>query len=99
MYYNPYVPYSVQKELAMPAITASQARMDLFNLLKKTIKGHQPVRITSKEGEAVLLSGEDYETLLETLHLVSIPGLKESLDAADREIAEGTTVSVHDVFS
>ena len=48
------------------------------------------MRITSKDGEAVLLSWEDYETLLETLHLVSIPGIKESLDAADHDIAEGT---------
>jgi len=72
--------------------------MDLFNLLKKTIKGHQPIRITSKDGEAVLLSGEDYENLLETLHLSSIPGLKASLDEADRDIAEGTTVSMHDAF-
>jgi prevent-host-death family protein len=55
--------------------------MDLFNLLKKTIQGHQEIRISSKEGEAVLLSGEDYDSLLETLQLLSTPGLKESVRA------------------
>jgi prevent-host-death family protein len=98
MYYIQYVLESVRKEHGMPTITATQARTDLFNLLKKTIKGHQPVRIASKDGEAVLLSGEDYENLLETLHLVSIPGLKVSLEEADREIAAGKTLSMDDVF-
>lgn len=82
----------------MPHITATSARMDLFNLLKKTIQGHQEIRISSKEGEAVLLSAEDYDSLLETLHLLSTPGLKESVRAADREIAAGQTESLDDVF-
>ena len=70
----------------MKTITASKARSDLFGLLKGTVKGHRQVRITSKEGSVVLMSEEDYENLIETLQLLSEPGLKESIQKADKEI-------------
>ena len=82
----------------MKTITATKARSDLFNLLKETIKGHQEIKINSKEGAAVLVSEEDYENLLETLHLLSISGLKDSIAKADKEIAHGETRSFEDVF-
>lgn len=82
----------------MKTITATKARSDLFNLIKETVHGHRELRITSREGAAVLVSEEDYENLLETLHLLSVPGLRKSLDQADREIASGETVSIEDAF-
>jgi antitoxin YefM len=82
----------------MKTITASRARSELFNLLKNTVKGHRQVRITSKEGSVVLMSEADYDNLIETLELLSIAGLKESLLAADREIEKGDTYSLDEVF-
>jgi antitoxin YefM len=79
-------------------ITSTQARSDLFNIIKGTIKGHRQVRITSKEGSAILLSEEDYENLIETLELLSIPGLKKSINKANHEIENGETYSMEEVF-
>jgi antitoxin YefM len=82
----------------MKTITASKARSELFNLLKGTVKGHRQVRITSKEGNTILMSEEDYESLVETLQLLSEPGLKESIRKADKEIEKGETVSIEEAF-
>ena len=82
----------------MKTITASRARTELFNLLKGTIKGHRQVRITSKEGNTILMSEEDYENLVETLELLSEPGLKESVRESDKEIERGETVSIEEAF-
>jgi len=83
----------------MITVTATKARSDLFNMIKRIVKGHRQIRITSKEGSAVLMSEEDYENLIETLHLLSVPGLKESIQSADREIAEGETYSIEEAFN
>jgi len=83
----------------MITVTATKARSDLFNMIKRIVKGHRQIRITSKEGSAVLMSEEDYENLIETLHLLSVPGLKESIQRADREIAEGETYSIEEAFN
>jgi len=82
----------------MVTITATKARSDLFNIMKRTIKGHRQIKITSKEGSAVLMSEEDYENLIETLHLLSVPGFKESIREADEEIAHGETYSIEESF-
>ena len=72
-------------------VTATAARQDLFRLVKKSVKGHMPVRITSKDGDAVLISEEDYESLLETLELLSKPGLRQSIAEARADIKAGRT--------
>ena len=82
----------------MKTITSTQARSDLFNIIKGTVKGHRQVRITSKEGSAILLSEEDYENLIETIELLSIPGFKKSIDKANHEIENGETYSMEEVF-
>ncbi|MEU6247389.1 type II toxin-antitoxin system prevent-host-death family antitoxin [Glycomyces sp. NPDC047010] len=51
-------------------ITASEARRDLFPLIKKVNDDHAPVRIASKAGNAVLMSEEDYEAWQETMFLL-----------------------------
>ena len=63
----------------MKTVTATAIRQDLFNLLKQSIRGHSPLRISSKDGNAVLLSEEDYEDLVETLELLSSPGFAKSI--------------------
>ena len=79
-------------------ITATAARQDLFRLVRKSVKGHTPVHITSKEGAAVLISEEDYESLLETLELLSHPGLRESIAEARADIKAGRVKSLREVF-
>jgi len=82
----------------MNAITATNARSNWFKLLKEAIKGHLPFRISSKEGNAVLISEEDYESLLETAELLSVPGLKESIKKADKEIKEDKIYTMENVL-
>ena len=83
----------------MKTLTATAARSDLFNVLRKTIKGHRQVRISSKEGNAVLLSEEDFESIMETANLLSVPGFMDSIREADKEIEQGETLSMDEVFN
>jgi prevent-host-death family protein len=67
----------------MEIMGASQARANLFNILAQINQDHLPRVITSKKGDAVLISKEDWESLQETLYLQSIPGLVESIKQAE----------------
>ena len=79
-------------------VTATEARQNLFKLVRKSVKGHVPVKITSKEGDAVLISEEDYEGLLETLELLSVPGMRKSIREAKADIRAGRTRSLKEIF-
>ena len=79
-------------------VTATAARQDFFHLVKKSVKGHVPVRITSKDGDAVLISETDYESLLETLELLSLPGLRKSIAEARADIRAGRTKALQAVL-
>lgn len=63
----------------MTTITASDARERLYRLLDETAEEHRPVLITGRRANAVLISEEDWNSLQETLHLLSIPGMRESI--------------------
>lgn len=80
-------------------VTATEARQNLFQLVRKSVKGHVPVKITSKEGDAVLVSEADYEGLLETLELLSVPGMRKSIREAKADIRAGRTKSLKALFS
>jgi len=80
------------------SLTATQARKELFTLLKRSVRGHRQYRITHRQGDVVLLSQEDYESLLETLELLSTPGLLRSIRRARREIARGETYPLEEVL-
>lgn len=82
----------------MKSLTATEARKRLFTLLKGSVRGHRQFRITHREGDAVLLSHEDYESLLETLELLSTPGFLRSIRQARREIARGETYPLEEVL-
>lgn len=82
----------------MTTLTATQARQNLFTLVKKSIKGHIPVRISSPAGDVILISQEDYENLLETLELLSMPGTVKSIKEARADIKAGRTKSLKEVF-
>lgn len=54
-------------------------RKDIYELLEQTIKYNEPINISTKNGNAIVLSEEDYNNLMETLYISSIPGLKEDI--------------------
>ena len=60
-------------------ITASEARADLYRLIDQAAESHLPVLISGKRSSAVLVSAEDWQAIQETLYLLSIPGMRESI--------------------
>jgi len=73
-------------------ISASQARANIFRLIDEAAESHEPIVITGKRNNAVLLSQEDWSAIQETLFLQSIPGMRESLlesrEAPDEEFSD-----------
>jgi prevent-host-death family protein len=63
----------------MTTITATEARKLLYKLLDEVADSHEPVQITGKRGNAVLLAEEDWRAVQETLYLLSVPGMRESI--------------------
>ncbi len=63
----------------MTTLTASQARAELYKLLDKVATSHEPIQITGKRNNAVLISEEDWSAIKETLYLLSIPKMRESI--------------------
>ena len=54
-------------------------RKDIYELLEQTIKFNEPINISTKDGNAVLISEADYNGLMETLYLITLPGMKEKI--------------------
>ena len=63
----------------MTTFNATEARSKLYALIDEATDTHQPIVITGKRGNAVLLAEEDWKAINETLHLLSIPGMRESI--------------------
>lgn len=78
----------------MKTISATSARSDLYRVIDAAVDDHEPVQITGKRGNAVLVAEADWRAIQETLHLVSIPdmrdsireGLNEEITACSKEI-------------
>ncbi len=76
----------------MKTIPVTKARQDLFNIINDTIAHDEPIQITAKTGNAIIISEVEWKGLMETLHLLSIPGMKEKL-------TEGKNTPVADCIS
>ncbi len=63
----------------MTILNATEARSKLYSLIDETADTHQPIVITGKRGNAILVSEEDWNAIAETLHLLSVPGMRESI--------------------
>ena len=63
----------------MTTITASRARASMYKLLDRTAHSHDPIQITGKRTNAVLISEDDWRAIQETLYLLSVPGMRESI--------------------
>jgi len=60
-------------------LNVTEARANLYKLIDDTTASHEPVVITGKRGNAVLLAEDDWNAINETLHLLSVPGMRESI--------------------
>jgi len=79
----------------MPTLSITEARSSLYQLVDNVATSHEPVLITGKRANAVLVSEEDWRAIQETLYLLNIPGMRESIlegmqtpiDECDAEVA------------
>lgn len=60
-------------------LTPTKARANLYALIDEANDSHQPIYIKSKRKNAVLIAEEDWRAIEETLYLISIPGIRESI--------------------
>lgn len=71
------------------AITTTEARRDLFGLIDRVNQDQTEVEITSRRGSAVLMSKDEYDSLVETSYLLRSPKNAERLMSAMKEAREG----------
>ena len=69
----------------MTSMPESKARVKLRQLMDEAADSHEPIQITGRRGNAVLISEDDWRSIQETLHLLSIPGMRESIRKGLRE--------------
>lgn len=69
----------------MTNFTASKARASLYRLIDQAAESHQPILISGKRSNAVLISAEDWQAIQETLYLLAIPGMRESIKQGMKE--------------
>jgi antitoxin YefM len=69
----------------MTTVTATAARGNLYSLIDEARSSHEPIHITGKRGNAVLIAEEDWRSIRETLFIHSIPGLVDSIKSARKE--------------
>ncbi|NOZ40762.1 MAG: type II toxin-antitoxin system Phd/YefM family antitoxin [Planctomycetes bacterium] len=75
----------------MNVLNATEARTKLYSLIDEAAATHQPIIITGKRSNAVLVSEEDWNAISETLHLLSIPGMRESIrQGLDQDLSESS---------
>ncbi|KJZ06392.1 MULTISPECIES: type II toxin-antitoxin system Phd/YefM family antitoxin [Halomonas] len=63
----------------MTTVTVENARAELEALIDKALESHEPIFITGRRGDAVLLAEDDWRAILESLHLASLPAMGESI--------------------
>ena len=63
----------------MTTLTVTEARSGLYKLLDRAAQLHEPIQITGKRNNAVLIAEDDWRAIKETLYLLSIPGMRESI--------------------
>ncbi len=72
----------------MKTVSATSARSDFYRLIDSTLSDHEPVQITAKRGNAVLVAEDDWRAIQETLFLLGIPGMRDSIRAGMAESVE-----------
>jgi prevent-host-death family protein len=73
----------------MTILNATEARSRLYSLIDEAASTHKPILITGKRGNAVLVAEEDWNAISETLYLLSVPGMRESIrEGLEQDITE-----------
>ena len=76
----------------MTSVNVTEARANLFKLIDKASVSHKPIVITGKRGNAVLIAEDDWNAINETLHLLSVPGMRESIiEGMQKNLEETST--------
>ena len=78
----------------MTTLTVTEARANLYKLIDDASVNHEPVIITGKRGNAVLLAEGDWNAITETLHLVSVPGMRDSILASMQESIDDASIEL-----
>ena len=78
----------------MTTLTVTEARANLYKLIDDTSVNHEPVIITGERGNAVLLAESDWNAITKTLHLVSVPGMRDSILAGMQESIDGAATEL-----
>ncbi|ERM91455.1 prevent-host-death protein [Caldanaerobacter subterraneus subsp. yonseiensis KB-1] len=68
----------------MKTMPVTKVRQNIYKIIEQVRKNSEPIQITSRKGNAILISEEDWNAIQETLYLLSIPNLKESIMDADK---------------
>ena len=85
MYWIYYVVKNKTDKKIMKLLTVSNARKNLYELIDEVANTHEPAIIKGKRNNAVIISQEDWENIQETMYLLSIPKIKESIMEVDKE--------------
>lgn len=86
-----YSSYVLAYDTCMSSLTVSEARANLYRLIDDAAESHVPIRITGKRNSAVLVSEKDWASVQETMYLLSIPGMRESIREGMEASAEECT--------
>jgi antitoxin YefM len=82
----------------MTTLTATDARREFFDVVKGAADKHQIYRIHHRRGSVVLMAEDDYDSMVETMELLSTPGFRKSLKRSVEQMHRGETVSFEEVF-
>ncbi len=82
----------------MKTLTATEARKNFFELIKQASLQHETIEVQHKQGKAVIMSADDYESLQETLHLLSQPDFKQTFQQSVAEADARDVADFEDVF-
>ncbi len=78
----------------MRTISATEARNNIYKLLDMAAEENEPIQITGKRSNAVLISEDDWRAIQETLYLLSIPGMRESIIKGMKEPIEKSSSKI-----
>lgn len=79
----------------MTHLTATEARTQLYRLIDQAAETSEPIVITGKRTSAVLVSLQDWSAIQETLHLLAVPGMRESIQAGMAEPVDACATELH----
>jgi len=79
----------------MTTLNVTEARANLYKLIDDATVNHEPIIITGKRGNAVLLAEDDWNAINETLHLLSVPGMRESILEGMQESIDGAATELN----